>query len=273
MNEISQEAHNENKSIGFVPTMGYLHEGHLSLIEKARRENDFLVISIYVNPTQFGPDEDFDRYPRDIKRDKKLAGKGKVDVVFAPEDKAMYPGSFQTYINNEGMLSKGLCGIMRPGHFRGVCTVVDKLFNIIEPDTTYFGQKDYQQVLILKQMVRDLNKNIEIKILPIVREEDGLAVSSRNKYLSPKERKKATILYESLKAAEDMIKSDIKDVRSIKKAMVKRIKDKNATKIDYIKIVDSETLEKVDRINKKVLVALAVWIGKNRLIDNILVEP
>jgi pantoate--beta-alanine ligase len=272
MTTVSRQAREKNKSVGFVPTMGYLHQGHLSLIRKARNENDFLIVSIYVNPTQFGQGEDFNEYPRSKAKDIELCRREKADVVFAPEDKDMYPESFQTFISNEGNLSKNLCGLMRPGHFKGVCTVVDKLFNIVEPHTAYFGQKDFQQARIIEQMVKDLNKSIKIKILPIVRADDGLALSSRNEYLTSEERKKATVLYQSLKEAEKMIRSGIKDAELIKRKIRDLMKGRKVKKIDYIEIVDALALEKADRIKGEVLVALAVWIGKTRLIDNILIE-
>ena len=252
--------------------MGYLHKGHLSLIKKARRECDFVIISIYVNPIQFGPKEDYKRYPRDLKRDKRLAREEKVDVVFIPKDKDIYPDGYQTYVDNEGSLSEGLCGATRPGHFKGVCTIVCKLFNIIKPDRAYFGQKDYQQAQIVKQMVRDLNMDVKIRVLPTVRDEDGLAISSRNEYLSLSERRRALILYRSLQQAKRMIKEGIKDVSCIRSNIKDKIKSIKPTKIDYIEIVDSNTLKRVNKIDREVLIALAVWIGRTRLIDNMIIS-
>jgi len=252
--------------------MGYLHKGHLSLIKKARRECDFVIISIYVNPIQFGPKEDYKRYPRDLKRDKRLAREEKVDVVFIPKDKDIYPDGYQTYVDNEGSLSEGLCGATRPGHFKGVCTIVCKLFNIIKPDRAYFGQKDYQQAQIVKQMVRDLNMDVKIRVLPTVRDEDGLAISSRNEYLSLSERRRALILYRSLQQAKRMIKEGIKDVSYIRNNIKDKIKGIKPTKIDYIEIVDSNTLKRVNKIDREVLIALAVWIGRTRLIDNMIIS-
>ncbi len=272
MRKVSHQARSKNKSIGFVPTMGYLHKGHLSLIKKARRECDFVIISIYVNPIQFGPKEDYKRYPRDLKRDKRLAREEKVDVVFIPKDKDIYPDGYQTYVDNEGSLSEGLCGATRPGHFKGVCTIVCKLFNIIKPDRAYFGQKDYQQAQIVKQMVRDLNMDVKIRVLPTVRDEDGLAISSRNEYLSLSERRRALILYRSLQQAKRMIKEGIKDVSYIRNNIKDKIKSIKPTKIDYIEIVDSNTLKRVNKIDREVLIALAVWIGRTRLIDNMIIS-
>lgn len=272
MRKVSHQARSKNKSIGFVPTMGYLHKGHLSLIKKARRECDFVIISIYVNPIQFGPKEDYKRYPRDLKRDKRLAREEKVDVVFIPKDKDIYPDGYQTYVDNEGSLSEGLCGATRPGHFKGVCTIVCKLFNIIKPDRAYFGQKDYQQAQIVKQMVRDLNMDVKIRVLPTVRDEDGLAISSRNEYLSLSERRRALILYRSLQQAKRMIKEGIKDVSYIRNNIKDKIKGIKPTKIDYIEIVDSNTLKRVNKIDREVLIALAVWIGRTRLIDNMIIS-
>lgn len=262
----------EGKKIGFVPTMGYLHEGHLSLMRKARKENDIVVISIFVNPTQFGPREDYNRYPRDLNRDLKLAREVGVDIVFYPSVDEMYPSKYRTYVEVEE-LSDLLCGKSRPGHFRGVTTVCAKLFNIIQPDVAYFGQKDAQQAIIIKQMVRDLNFPFKIKVLPIVREKDGLAMSSRNVYLSPQERKDAVILYQSLKIAEQMVKQGIKDARKIKMKVKKMISEKKTARIDYVEIVDMEDLKPVTLINKPVLLALAVWFGKARLIDNTILKP
>jgi pantoate--beta-alanine ligase len=270
MKKISNNLIQNKKSIGFVPTMGYLHEGHLSLVKKAREDNDFVVVSIFVNPTQFGPNEDFNSYPRDLKRDLDLLEKLNVDYVFVPDVNDMYPKDFSTFVE-ETKLSKFLCGRSRPGHFRGVCTVVTKLFNIVKPTRAYFGQKDAQQFRILRRMVRDLNLDVEMIEMPIVREKDGLAMSSRNTYLTPEERKEATRLYKSLLKAKEMIESGIKDTEIIKSEM-KKILDHPLLKIDYIEIVDEETLEPVKKVENKVIIALAVYLGKARLIDNMILK-
>ena len=262
----------EGKRIGFVPTMGYLHEGHLSLARYARGENDIVVISIFVNPTQFGPREDYRRYPRDLKRDLRLAREEGVDIVFYPSVEEMYPTKYRTYVEVEE-LSNVLCGKSRPGHFRGVTTVCAKLFNIVLPDVAYFGQKDAQQAIIIKRMVRDLNFPLKIKVLPIVREKDGLALSSRNVYLSSEERKEATVLYRSLKIAEQMVKEGVKDSWKIKRRVRSMISRKETAKIDYVEIVSLEDLEPVTVIDKPALLALAVWFGKARLIDNTILKP
>ena len=257
----------QGKTIGFVPTMGCLHDGHLSLIRKARRDADCVVVSIFVNPTQFGPNEDLKKYPRDIKRDLGLLRASGVDIVFTPGIKSLYPDKFSTYVDVED-LTNGLCGASRPGHFRGVTTIVVKLFNIIKPDIAYFGQKDAQQAILIKKMVHDLNMDIKIKIIPIVREKDGLAMSSRNKYLSSQERKKALSLNRSLESAKDLYKKGERDSYKIIKKMQGMIPQNNGTKIDYIDVVDIEDLKPVKRISGKTLVALAVKVGKTRLIDN-----
>ncbi|MCM8831520.1 MAG: pantoate--beta-alanine ligase [Candidatus Omnitrophica bacterium] len=267
---IIKKVRGEKKTIGFVPTMGALHHGHLSLVKAAKNDCDFVVVSIFVNPTQFGPKEDYKKYPRTFKKDKELLEKEKVDLVFYPTVKSMYPKSFSTYVE-EVFLSKVLCGKSRPGHFRGVCTVVTKLFNIVQPDVAYFGQKDYQQAQIIKRMVVDLNFQIKIKVLPIVRENDGLAASSRNVYLNDTQRKQATILFRALNLAKQLIKQGTKDPNAIIEKMRKLILSQSFAKIDYIKIVDPKTLRDVKEIKKKVVVALAVFIGKTRLIDNIIV--
>ncbi|AMW33364.1 pantoate--beta-alanine ligase [Fervidobacterium islandicum] len=270
MKRITKELLEEGKSIGFVPTMGYLHKGHLSLVEAARKENDVVVVSIFVNPTQFGPNEDYNRYPRDLERDLRLLEPLGVDYVFNPAVEEMYPPMYSTYVE-EIELSKYLCGASRPGHFRGVCTVVTKLFNIVKPTRAYFGQKDAQQFRVLRRMVRDLNMDVEMVEMPIVREEDGLAMSSRNVYLNPEERKEATRLYKSLLKAKELIESGERDVQKIKSEML-CILDHPLLKVDYVEIVDEETLRPVERIEKKVIVALAVFVGKARLIDNMIFE-
>lgn len=269
--KIINQAKEKRKIVGFVPTMGALHLGHLSLIRQAKKDTDFVVVSIFVNPIQFAPGEDYRSYPRDFKKDSQLLRKEGVDLVFYPTPEIMYPQDFSTYVE-ETFLSKPLCGKRRPGHFRGVCVVVTKLFNIIQPDISYFGAKDYQQAQVIKKMVRDLNFPLKIKICPTVREPDGLAMSSRNSYLTPKEREEATCLYQSLLLARRLIKKGEKDAEKIKKTMKKLIlKKASSPKIDYIEIVDPDSLRKVSLINKRVLVAVAVYIGKARLIDNMII--
>jgi len=268
MKKISNNLIENKKTIGFVPTMGYLHEGHLSLVRKARENNDIVVVSIFVNPTQFGPNEDYNSYPRDLDRDLELLKNLNVDYVFTPEVSDMYPEDFSTFVE-ETQLSKFLCGRSRPGHFRGVCTVVTKLFNIVRPTRAYFGQKDAQQFRVLRRMIRDLNMDVEMIELPIAREKDGLALSSRNTYLTPEERKEATRLYKSLLKAKELVESGIKDTQIIKSEM-KKILDQPLLKIDYIEIVDEKTLKPVNKVENKVIVALAVYVGKARLIDNII---
>ncbi|SHH77474.1 pantoate--beta-alanine ligase [Sporanaerobacter acetigenes] len=260
-----------NISIGFVPTMGYLHEGHISLIKKAREENDIVITSIFVNPTQFGPNEDFEKYPRDESRDLQKCEENGCDIVFLPQVDEMYPDSFLTFVQVEE-LGKGLCGKSRPTHFRGVTTVLTKLFNIVKPDRAYFGQKDAQQLVIVKKMVEDLNMDVEIIGCPIVREADGLAISSRNTYLSPEERNDALFLNKSLKLAKNLIENGEKNISIIKNEMKETILSGNNNSIDYIEFVDTKTLNPVSEIKDKVLIAIAVKVGKTRLIDNIVVE-
>jgi len=260
----------KGRKIGFVPTMGALHKGHLALIQKAREDCDFVVVSIFVNPTQFGAGEDFERYPRDLSKDLRLCEEEGVDVVFAPSVQDMYPEDFSTWVEVKGRLTETLEGSFRPGHFRGVTTVVAKLFNIVSPDVSYFGRKDYQQALIVKKMVRELNIATQIVLLPTVREEDGLASSSRNKYLSDEERKKARVLYRSLLRAKTEIEDGEDNPSRIISSMKDLIREEGPLRIDYIAIVDPDTLEPVERIEGKVLVALAAWVGKTRLIDNII---
>ncbi|WP_077369120.1 pantoate--beta-alanine ligase [Anaerosalibacter sp. Marseille-P3206] len=261
----------DNISIGFVPTMGYLHEGHISLIKKAKEENDIVITSIFVNPTQFGPNEDFEKYPRDESRDLQKCEENGCDIVFLPQVDEMYPDSFLTFVQVEE-LGKGLCGKSRPTHFRGVTTVLTKLFNIVKPDRAYFGQKDAQQLVIVKKMVEDLNMDVEIIGCPIVREADGLAISSRNTYLSPEERNDALFLNKSLKLAKNIIENGEKNISIIKNEMEKAILSGNNNAIDYIEFVDTKTLNPVSEIKDNVLIAIAVKVGKTRLIDNIVVE-
>lgn len=267
----SKRVHRKGKSIGFVPTMGYLHEGHLSLMRKAGAENDYLVVSIFVNPAQFGPKEDFKRYPRNFARDKRLSRLAGADVIFYPQVKAIYPAGFKTYLEVEG-LSNVLCGASRPGHFRGVATVVLKLFNIVQPDRAYFGQKDAQQALIIQTMVKDLNLPLKIKVLPTVRQKDGLAMSSRNSYLNRRQRKDAVILYKALQTAVGMIQSDERHPGRIIAQMRKMINAKPGARIDYVKILELPTLKAAKKIKGRLLIALAVLFDQTRLIDNAIVR-
>ena len=269
MKRYSSSVHSENKSIGFVPTMGFLHEGHLSLIRRSVQDNDATVVSIFVNPTQFGPNEDFASYPRDLERDLTLLENEKVDCVFTPDIEEMYPRDFSTYVCEE-RLSQHLCGASRPGHFRGVCTVVTKLFNIIRPDRAYFGQKDAQQFRVLRRMVRDLNMDVELIEMPIVRESDGLAMSSRNMYLNEKQRKQAAFLYRSLKIAQELYLSGERDAQLLKGKVLDFLKQFSEIKIDYVAVVDEKTLEPVQKIEQPALLAVAAWVGSARLIDNVI---
>ncbi len=255
-------------SIGFVPTMGALHEGHLSLIRAARRENDTAVVSIFVNPAQFGRGEDLKKYPRPLKKDLLLCRKEKVDFVFLPRPLDMYPQGFSTYVNVEG-LSEVLCARSRPGHFKGVATVVTKLFNIVQPDTAYFGQKDAQQAAIIKRMAEDLNMPVKIKVMPIIREASGLAMSSRNAYLNKEERCKAIGLYRALKLARLLIRSGARDSSRIVSRMRRLIEKDKGAKIDYIAVVGAQDLKPLKKVSGDYLIALAVKFGKTRLIDNL----
>lgn len=254
-------------AVGFVPTMGYLHEGHLELVRRARAENSVVVVSIFVNPTQFGPAEDFKRYPRDIPRDLALLEREKTDIVFIPSAEEMYPPEFNTWVIVEKVTER-LEGKSRPGHFRGVATVVNKLFNIVEPARAYFGQKDAQQVVVIKRMVSDLNMNVEIVVVPTVRESDGLAMSSRNVYLNPQERQAATVLFRALSLAESLWREGERDADIIRNAMVSVISKEPLAEIDYVSIAHPETLEELSKIDGPALTSLAVRIGKTRLIDN-----
>lgn len=253
--------------VGFVPTMGYLHEGHISLVRKAKGENASVVVSIFVNPTQFGPGEDFEKYPRDLEGDSELLKEEGVDAVFAPESGEMYPQDFNSRVETLGITQK-LEGNCRPGHFRGVTTVVNKLFNIIKPDRAYFGQKDAQQAVVIKKMVKDLNMNLDVVTCPTIREEDGLAMSSRNVYLNPEERQAAIVLYRSLMLVKDLYDQGERDAETIRKEMVRLIKTEEMARIDYVSVADPATLDELDVISGKALVSLAVKFGKTRLIDN-----
>lgn len=258
-------------SIGLVPTMGYLHEGHASLIERAAKENDKVIVSVFVNPIQFGPTEDLESYPRDFEADCVLCEKMGASLVFHPEDEEMYFDDFSTYVDMH-TLSEVLCGKTRPIHFRGVCTVVSKLFNIAAPDRAYFGQKDAQQLAIIRRMVRDLNFDIEIVGCPIVREEDGLAKSSRNTYLSPVERKAAVVLSRAIFAGQKLVNEGITDALTVKATMMAILKEEPLANVEYVELVDWNTLKDVEKIDGPILTAIAVRIGKTRLIDNFIVE-
>ena len=257
-------------TVGLVPTMGYLHEGHKSLIDKAVAQNDKVVVSVFVNPIQFGPTEDLATYPRDLERDAALCEDAGAALIFHPEKEDMYFDDFCTYIDMDG-LTKGLCGKTRPIHFRGVCTVVGKLFNIVHPDRAYFGQKDAQQLAVVRRMVRDLNFDLEIVGCPIIREEDGLAKSSRNTYLSEEERKAAVILHKGLVKGEEMVSAGEKDVKKVLDAITEIIESEPLARIDYVEAVDFDNIETIDTIEGSVLVAVAFYIGKTRLIDNFIV--
>lgn len=257
-------------SVGLVPTMGYLHEGHKSLIDRAVAENDKVVVSVFVNPMQFGPTEDLESYPRDMDRDAALCENAGADLIFHPEPSEMYEDDFSSFVDMN-TLTGGLCGKTRPIHFRGVCTVVAKLFNIVTPDRAYFGQKDAQQLAVIRHMVSDLSYGIEIVGCPIIREEDGLAKSSRNTYLNPDERKAALILSQSLKEGKKLVEAGEKDASKIKKAITDKINTEPLAKIDYVEVVDWKTLEPVETIDGTILTAIAVYIGKTRLIDNFII--
>ena len=258
-------------TVGLVPTMGYLHEGHKSLIDKAVEQNDKVVVSVFVNPMQFGPTEDLESYPRDMDRDAALCEKAGAALIFHPEPEEMYDDNFSSFVDMN-TLTGGLCGKTRPIHFRGVCTVVAKLFNIVTPDRAYFGQKDAQQLAVIRHMVNDLSFGIEIVGCPIIREEDGLAKSSRNTYLNEDERKAALVLSRSLKEGRKLVDDGEKDAAKVKKTITYIIEKEALAKIDYVEVVDWNTLEPVEKIDGPVLTAIAVYIGKTRLIDNFIVE-
>lgn len=273
MQQISKQLHLEGKVIGLVPTMGYLHEGHLSLISQSRKTSNITVVSVFVNPAQFGPREDFGRYPRNIRRDKKLLKNAEVDYVFIPDAEEIYPVDFQSYVNVE-KVTKILEGESRPTHFRGVTTIVSMLFNIVNPNNAYFGQKDAQQAFIIKKMTSDLKFNIKIVVVPIVREKDGLALSSRNIYLSEKERHDALVLNHSLMYAKKTISSGSKDAAKILAGMKRKINRIESSDLDYVSIVDALSFSPIKKLKHgmKYYVLVACHIGKTRLIDNILVK-
>lgn len=273
MQRLAEKVRSGGEKIGLVPTMGYLHEGHLRLVDEARKMSDIVVMSIYVNPTQFAPEEDLARYPRDLARDQKLAEARGVDFIFAPSDKIMYPEEQLAFVEIE-RVSRILEGEFRPAHFKGVATVVAKLFNVVKPRVAVFGQKDAQQAFIIKKMVRDLNFDLEIAVAPIVREADGLALSSRNVYLSESERRQATVLYRSLKLAEKLVAGGEKELVRVRSEMIKLINAESEGKIDYISFVDPERFERIEATGSlgRVLALLAVRFGRTRLIDNMYLD-
>lgn len=270
MKKISESVRKE-KRVGFVPTMGFLHDGHLSLIRKSKEMTDFTVVSIFVNPTQFGPNEDYERYPRDIARDKALLEKEGIDVLFFPKVEEMYPKGYKTFVRVIQM-EDYLCGRVRKGHFQGVATVVTKLFNIVKPHLAFFGMKDYQQLKIIETMVRDLNMDVEIVPCPTVREEDGLAMSSRNSYLKPEERKKATNIYKALMRGREIFLNGERDSAKILEEVKGSLSKVEGLEIEYVSVVHPETLEDVERITDSAVLATAVRIGSTRLIDNVILK-
>jgi len=267
MKEFSLELRFRRETIGFVPTMGYLHRGHLELVRRALAENNATVVSIFVNPAQFGPSEDFDTYPRDEDRDLQLLKELGVDCVFIPSERVIYPEGYSTYVHVE-RLTDYLCGAKRPGHFKGVATVVTKLFNIVSPDRAYFGQKDAQQFRVLRRMVIDLNMNVEMVEIPTVREEDGLAMSSRNRYMSNSERREALLIREALDKGLEMIREGTHSVSGIRDELGRILRKGKHVFVDYIEIVDEKNLSPVERLDNDVILAIAVFVGKTRLIDN-----
>lgn len=271
LREMIAQGKNRGRVIALIPTMGYLHRGHLALVERAKETGAFVVLSIFVNPLQFGPKEDYSRYPRDLERDARLVEDAGVDVLFHPTAEEMYPRSMVTYVE-VGQLDSMLCGAARPGHLRGVATVVSKLFHIVQPDLAFFGQKDYQQYLIIRRMASDLNLPIEICSVPIVREEDGLALSSRNAFLTPEQRREAVILSQSLNEAETCLRAGERSAREIEKQLRDRISRQCHGVIDYVEVRDAGDLSEVTIIERPVLIALAVKFGATRLIDNKVVE-
>ena len=271
MSMLSQKARKEGRFIALVPTMGFLHEGHLSLIRRASQVGDLVVVSIFVNPSQFGPGEDYEAYPQDLDRDKRLAEVNGTDILFSPSVEEMYPQGYGTWVDVEE-LTEVLCGRSRPGHFRGVTTVVTKLFHITQPHYALFGQKDYQQAQVIKRMVEDLNFDLKVLVEPTVREPDGLAMSSRNLYLSSQERKDAAVLYQSLLKAQELVWGGERDAGRVKDLIREMIAGKKRAKIDYVSIVDGESLRPLSKLKGKVLIALAVKVGKARLIDNLLLS-
>lgn len=267
MQSFAESLRNQGKIVTFVPTMGYFHEGHLNLMREGRKRGDCVVVSIYVNPTQFGPNEDFEQYPRDFERDRAMAGSVGVDVIYYPSNQEMYPPNYQTYVTVEGV-TDNLCGLSRPGHFRGVATVCAKLFNAVKPHIAVFGKKDFQQLATIKRMVQDLNLDLEVVGMDTTREPDGLAMSSRNIYLTAGERNSALSLSRSLKMAKELYEQGGRDAASIIGAVAGHIESHPFTKIDYVQICDTTTMKDVVRLEGECVIALAVRVGKTRLIDN-----
>jgi len=272
LQEMCAERRMLTEPVGFVPTMGYLHEGHLSLVRRAKQECRSVVVSIFVNPTQFGPQEDLARYPRDLERDLRLLAPLEVDLVWTPTVDEMYPPGYQTWVTVEEV-TRPLEGAMRPGHFRGVTTIVSKLFNAVQPQRAYFGQKDAQQAAVIRQMTRDLNYPIEIVVCPTVREADGLAMSSRNVYLSPTERQAATVLYRALRAAEQAYQAGERNAERLRAVMRQVLESEPLARVQYVSCADFDTLQELDEVRGKALLSMAVFIGNTRLIDNIVLEP
>ncbi|HWR73940.1 MAG TPA: pantoate--beta-alanine ligase [Nitrospirota bacterium] len=270
MQALAGSLRNERKKIGFVPTMGFLHEGHLSLIRRAREENDVVVVSIFVNPTQFGPAEDLARYPRDVEGDKAKCGTAGADILFMPQALEMYPEKPSVFVIVDG-ISDILEGAIRPGHFRGVATIVAKLFHIVKPHKAYFGQKDFQQCAVIKRMARGLDLDVDVVVLPTVREPDGLAMSSRNSYLSPEERRKATVLYRALKAGEELIRSGVHEPEKVRQKIRAVLLQEKGIEVDYAEIADPETLVPLEVVQDRMVLLVAARIGSTRLIDNLLV--
>ena len=267
---IIKEWKKQGLSVGLVPTMGFLHEGHESLIRRSAAENDRTVVSIFVNPMQFGKNEDLETYPRDFERDSRICERAGADLIFHPEASEMYTDGFSSFVDMS-VLTEELCGLSRPVHFRGVCTVVNKLFNIVQPDRAYFGQKDAQQLAVIKHMVEDLNMDVTVIGCPIVREEDGLAKSSRNTYLSPEERKAALVLSKTIFMGQKLVEEGMTDAKKLVALMKENIEKEPLAKIDYVKAVDGLTMQQVDTLKSPGLVAMAVYIGKTRLIDNFMI--
>jgi pantoate--beta-alanine ligase len=267
MKRYSAQARAMKKRIAFVPTMGFLHEGHLSLMREGKKQGDILIVSIFVNPTQFGPSEDFERYPRDFARDSRMAERVGVDCLFAPEAREMYPPDHQSFIRVTEV-TRGLCGKSRPSHFQGVATVVGMLFNIVRPHVALFGEKDFQQLVTIQQMVKDLHMDVEVMGMPIIREADGLAMSSRNTYLQPEERKAALSLYRSLERARELLSKGEHTASALTKEVSEVIQSEPLVRMDYVEICDARTLEPVDRIDRDTVIAVAAYLGKVRLIDN-----
>jgi len=271
MQMIAEKARCAGKKIGFVPTMGYLHEGHLNLIRRARQLSQLVVVSIFVNPTQFGPQDDYQSYPGDLTRDTRLSQQAGCDILFVPSVEEMYPKGYCSYIEVKG-LTQVLCGASRPGHFRGVTTVVTMLFNIVKPHLAVFGQKDAQQAIVIRRMIRDLKQNLEIVIVPTVREHDGLAMSSRNEYLTPQERAEAPVLFRALEWAGSQIGAGERSAKNLIQGMTRMIEAGERAEIDYISIVDAQELRSLEQVEGDVLIALAVTFGRARLIDNLLIR-